>query len=101
MAIAKQFLKSKAVCKVTFELSASQVEGNQVSLVGEFNDWNSSDTLLKKQKNGNFRAIVELPVGKELQFRYLIDGQNWLNDETADKYVPSGVSNEQNSVVVL
>ena len=38
MAIAKQFLKSKAVCKVTFELAADQVEGKQVSLVGEFND---------------------------------------------------------------
>jgi 1,4-alpha-glucan branching enzyme len=101
MAIAKQFLKSKSVCKVTFELAAEEVQGKQVSLVGEFNDWNSNDTLLKKQKNGNFKAIVELPVGKELQFRYLIDGQNWLNDDTADKYVPSGVSNDQNSVVVL
>lgn len=101
MAIVKQFLKSKAVCKVTFELAAGQVEGKQVALVGEFNDWNSYDTLFKKQKNGNFRAILELPVGKELQFRYLIDGQNWLNDETADKYVPSGVSSDLNSVVVL
>lgn len=101
MALAKQFLKSKPVCKVTFELSSDQVQGKKVSLCGEFNNWSASDTLLKKQKNGSFRAIVELPVGKEIQFRYLVDEQNWLNDENADKYVASGVSNEQNSVVVL
>jgi 1,4-alpha-glucan branching enzyme len=101
MALAKQFIKSKPVCKVTFELSAEQVSGKEVSLLGEFNNWSSTDTLLKKQKNGNFKTTVEFPIGQELQFRYLIDGQNWLNDENADKYVPSGVSQDQNSVIVL
>jgi 1,4-alpha-glucan branching enzyme len=101
MALAKQFSKSKPLCKVTFELSSDQVQGKQVSLVGEFNEWNSSNTLLKKQKNGNFKATLELPIGSEVQFRYLVDGQNWINDDSADKYVPSGVSNENNSVVVL
>ncbi len=101
MALAKQFLKSKPLCKVTFELSADQVQGDKVSVVGEFNNWSVSDTLLKKQKNGNFKGIVELPVGQEVQFRYLVDETNWINDESADKYVPSGVSNETNSVVVI
>jgi 1,4-alpha-glucan branching enzyme len=101
MALAKQFLKSKPVCKVTFELSADQVAGKEVSLVGEFNGWDSTNTLLKKQKNGNFKATLELPLGQELQFRYLVDGQSWLNDDSADKYVPSGVSSDLNSVVIL
>ncbi|MFN8429617.1 MAG: isoamylase early set domain-containing protein [Spirosomataceae bacterium] len=101
MALAKQFLKSKPVCKVTFELSADQVQGKEVALLGDFNNWNSTDTQLKKQKGGTFKATIELPVGQELQFRYLIDGANWINDEAADKYVPSGVSADLNSVVVL
>jgi 1,4-alpha-glucan branching enzyme len=101
MALAKQFLKSKPVCKVTFELSADQVQGKEVALLGDFNNWNSTDTQLKKQKSGTFKATVELPVGQELQFRYLIDGANWINDEAADKYVPSGVSADLNSVVVI
>jgi 1,4-alpha-glucan branching enzyme len=101
MALAKQFLKSKPVCKVTFELSADQVQGKEVALLGDFNNWNSTDTQLKKQKGGTFKATIELPIGQELQFRYLIDGANWINDEAADKYVPSGVSADLNSVVVL
>lgn len=102
MAIAKQFLKSKPVAKVTFELPAEAVNGAKVvSLVGEFNDWDVNAQPLKKQKDGSFKATVELPVGAEYQYRFVIDGQTWENDWAADKYVPSPVSTEENSVVVL
>lgn len=101
MALAKQFLKSKPVCKVTFELASEQVQGNQVLLLGDFNNWDSEGTQLKKQKNGNYKATLELPVGNDIQFRYLVDGESWINDDAADKYVPSGVSADFNSVVVL
>ncbi|NBA87139.1 glycoside hydrolase [Emticicia sp. CRIBPO] len=101
MALAKQFLKSKPVCKVTFELSGDTFTGKEVAVVGEFNQWSPTETLLKKQKSGGYKTTVELPVGQEIQFRYLIDGTTWINDDAADKYVPSGVSVDQNSVVVL
>ena len=101
MALAKQFLKSKPVCKVTFELASEQVQGNQVLLLGDFNNWDSEGTQLKKQKNGNYKATLEFPVGNDIQFRYLVDGESWINDDAADKYVPSGVSADFNSVVVL
>ena len=101
MALAKQFLKSKPVCKVTFELAPEQVSGNEVLLLGDFNNWDSEGTQLKKQKNGYYKTTIELPVGTETQFRYLVDGQNWINDDAADKYVPSGVSADYNSVVAL
>ena len=39
MAIKKQFLKSKPVCKVTFSLPAE--EAKKVSVVGSFNEWNA------------------------------------------------------------
>ena len=102
MALAKQFLKSKPVCKVTFSLSPETINGaKSVALVGEFNDWDVEAAPLKKQKDGSYKATVELPVGGEYQFRYLIDGETWYNDDTADKYVSSGVSSDDNSVVVL
>jgi 1,4-alpha-glucan branching enzyme len=103
MAIAKQFLKSKPVCKVTFSLAADAVaEANNVALLGEFNGWDlATATTLKKQKDGSYKATVELESGKEYQFRYLLDGASWTNDGEADKYVPSGVSYDENSVVVL
>ena len=102
MAIAKQFSKSKPVCKVTFTLAPETVaDVKEVALLGEFNEWNPSAVLLKKQKDGSYKTTVELEAGREYSFRYLLDGNTWANDEAADKYIPSGVSFEENSVVVL
>lgn len=100
MALTKQYSKSKPVCKVTFALPAETVNGaKSVSLAGDFNEW--TPTALKKQKDGTFKASVELEVGKEFAFRYLVDNDVWMNDEAADKYVPCGVSYDDNSVVIL
>ena len=102
MAVAKQFLKSKPVAKVTFELPADAVNGAKtVSLAGEFNGWDVNASPLKKQKDGSYKTTLELPVGAEYQYRFVLDGEKWTNDQDADKYVASGVSNEENSVVVL
>lgn len=102
MAVAKQFLKSKPLAKVTFELSAEAANGAKtVALAGEFNGWDPAAQALKKQKDGSYKTTVELPVGGEYQFRYVLDGATWTNDSTADKYVASGVSGDNNSVVVL
>lgn len=54
MAIKKQYLKSKPVCKVTFEVSAK--EANSISVVGDFNEWNAEATPLKKLKKKNLKA---------------------------------------------
>lgn len=95
--IKKQFLKSKPVCKATFILPAEAApEAKDVLLVGDFNDWDAENAVkMKKQKNGVFKAVVSLEAGKEYEFRYLIDGENWENDWQADKYVstPFGVDN--------
>lgn len=100
MAVAKQFLKSKPLAKVTFELPAEAVNGAKtVALAGEFNNWDPQ--ALKKQKDGSYKATVELPVGGEYQYRFLLDGTTWENDWAADKYVASGISAEENSVVIL
>lgn len=102
MSIKKQILKSKPVCKVTFGLDKKEVsKADTVSLVGNFNNWNESSTQLTKLKSGAFKLVVELPVGQDYEFRYLVDGNTWMNDTTADNYVASGVSNEQNCVIAL
>jgi 1,4-alpha-glucan branching enzyme len=103
MALTKQYLKSKPICKVTFSLPAEAVaDSKEVALVGDFNEWSAdSATPLKKQKDGSYKATLELEPGKEYQFRYILDGSTWINDWAADKYVPSGNSSDENSVVVL
>lgn len=97
MSLKKQFLKSKPVCKVTFNLSKKAVDNVQeVKVIGEFNDWNVENGIqMKAMKNGSFKAVVELETGREYQFRYLVNGEVWTNDQEADKYVPTpfGVEN--------
>ena len=95
--IKKQFLKSKPLCKATFTLPAEVApEAKSVLILGDFNEWDRDNAVeMKKQKNGIFKAVVELEAGKEFQFRYLIDGEAWENDWEADNYVatPFGVDN--------
>lgn len=100
--IEKNYLKSKPVCKVKFVLPKQRVEGvKTVHLVGTFNDWDIEAQKLRKQKNGEYAATLSLPVGEKHEFRYLLNGETWTNDDSADLYVPSNVSVEENSVVVL
>jgi len=98
--IKKNYLKSKPVCKVTFKLDAEGIkDANTVSIVGEFNKWKPKKDQMKKLKNGTFTHTMDLEVGKSYQFRYLVDGKSWINEDEADDFVPSGISMEQNSVL--
>jgi 1,4-alpha-glucan branching enzyme len=94
--IKKKFLKTKQACKVTFELP-KDIEAKDASLVGEFNDWDSSAHPLKKVKSV-WKTTLQLEQGREYQFRYLVNGQEWYNDDSADGYVPNHIDGD-NSVV--
>lgn len=102
MSLKKQYLKRKPLCKVTFRLPKQAVESAcAVNLVGDFNNWSTNATPMKKLKSGEFKAIVDLEIEKEYQFRYLIDDNEWENDWHADKYTPNAYGNCENSVVVV
>lgn len=102
MSISKKFLKSKPVCKVTFKLPKDVVSsGKKVNVVGDFNEWDTKATPMKSLKSGEFSTTVELEKDREYQFRYLIDGAVWTNDNEADKYVATPFADAENSVVVL
>jgi len=96
MAIKKQFLKSKPVCKVTFTVEAD--EAKKVSVVGTFNEWNEKATPLKKLKNGTFKGTVDLAAENSYEFKYIIDG-NYVNEPAADSYAWSDYASAENSVV--
>jgi 1,4-alpha-glucan branching enzyme len=98
MAITKQFLKSKPVCKVTFIVPAEAAK--EVKVIGSFNKWNSEETPLKKLKNGNFKGTVDLETEKSYEFRYLVDGQ-YTNDEEADSYAWNDFAAAENGVLEL
>ncbi len=92
MAITKQYLKSKPVCKVTFSVPTE--DAKQVKVVGTFNDWNEKKAVeLKKFKNGNFKGTVDLDKDSTHEFRYIVDG-TFANDEQADSYTSNGLGTE-------
>lgn len=100
--IKKQFLKSKPVCKVTFNLGAdAATDVEKVELVGDFSQWLEAPIQMKKLKNGTFRTTVDLESGKTYEFRYLLDGKKWENDWEADAYAPNQITLDENSVVIL
>ena len=102
MSLKKKPLKSKPVCKVTFALTKEQAKNaSGVHLVGEFNDWDVAAAPMRRQKDGSFSAALDLPTGREYQFRYLIDGEVWISDPEADKYAFSPFGDCENSVVTV
>ena len=97
----KQYLKSNSACKVTFRLPKNAApDAVSVSIVGEFNNWDMSEHQMKKLKNGDFSATIELPCNREYRFRYLIDSSRWENDWCADKYLPNKHGSDDSVVVV-
>ena len=102
MSIRKQFLKSKPVCKVTFKIpDIVSNDAENAHVVGEFNDWSTSATPMKRLKNGAFTATVDLAPNRSYQFRYLLGQSRWENDPEADGYLPTPYGDSQNSVISL
>jgi len=102
VSLKKRYLKSKPVCKVTFELPRKAAPAaERVGLAGDFNGWDPQVTPLTRKKSGDFNVTLELASGREYQFRYVIDGQTWENDWQADRYAPSEIPGVENSVVAV
>jgi len=99
MAITKQYLKSKPICKVTFSIVAE--DAKKVSVVGSFNEWDAKATPLKKLKNGTFKGALDLATDSSYEFKYLIDETVYVNDEAADGYAWNQFASADNSIVKL
>ena len=83
---------------VTFEMPP-EVAGQSLNLVGDFNNWDSSATPMKRLKDGSWAATLRLAPG-DYRYRYLADGHSWENDRSADRYEPSGFGSD-NCVVIV
>jgi 1,4-alpha-glucan branching enzyme len=99
--IIKEYLKEKNLCRVTFRCSRiAAPDAKNVSVVGDFNDWNVYAHRMRRLSNGDFAITLKLRPGREYEFQYLIDGMKWENDRNADKYVKSPYGEGEISVVV-
>ena len=71
--------------KVQFELLA--LDAQKVHLAGNFNNWNASANVMKKDKKGIWKAVLSLRPGR-YEYRFLVDG-NWENDPACCDCVPN------------
>ncbi|MGL2987003.1 isoamylase early set domain-containing protein [Flavobacterium sp. RSSA_27] len=98
MAIKKQFVKTKPVCKVTFSILAK--DAVSAAVVGDFNNWNIEEGSMAKLKNGTFKGVFDLPKDATYEFKYLVDG-NYLNDPEADGLKWNDFAAAENSVIAV
>ncbi len=96
--IKKQQLKTRKVCKLTFELPAD-FEAKAVHLHADFNDW--QPVPFERLKNGKWKLVQEVKPGQDYQFRYRVvhdDYDNYFNDEAAD-YTVANDQGTENAVL--
>jgi len=88
--------------KVTFTLGAEVVgDATTALLLGEFNNWDANNGItLKKQKDGSLKATADLQPGS-YQYRYLLNDGRWVNDASADNYVPANGFAAENCVITI
>jgi 1,4-alpha-glucan branching enzyme len=71
-----------------------------VTLVGEFNDWNTTSHPLRQGcDDPQWHIELELDAGREYRFRYLVNGTDWHNDRHADNYLPNPYGGDDSVVV--
>lgn len=86
--IKKSYSKTGKYCRVTFKIPPGTGAKSAV-VCGDFNNWNQNDKPMTRTSTGAFFITHSLPAGRRYRFRYLIDGNQWQNDEAADDYVPN------------
>ena len=84
--IGKEPIPGNGQVRVTFRLPHT-TNADRVSIVGEFNDWDSTATPMRHSRcDAEWIASVVLQAGQRYRFRYLLDGKRWFNDWYADDY---------------
>jgi 1,4-alpha-glucan branching enzyme len=73
---------------VTFRVPA-EAAADEVAVVGDFNEWNRHQHLLRPRGDGSHALTLRLTTGRRYRFRYLLDDDRWQNDWQADDYVPN------------
>ncbi|HKB66719.1 MAG TPA: S8 family serine peptidase [Pyrinomonadaceae bacterium] len=75
-------------------------EAKNVSLVGDFNSWDTALTPLRKDKSGLWLAEVEAPKAGNYQYKFIVDGSRWLEDPSNGMKVPDNYGG-LNSVLAI
>ncbi|UCF66795.1 MAG: isoamylase early set domain-containing protein [Acidobacteriota bacterium] len=97
--IKKTPVKKSDKIAVTFSMRGFD-SADSVCVAGEFNGWDPDSHPLRKRKDGLWATTLRLPRNGRLEFKYVVDGQLWVNDDEADASVPDPFGG-RNSVLDL
>ncbi|MCI5221482.1 MAG: glycoside hydrolase [Candidatus Electrothrix sp. AR4] len=95
----KNYTKTGKKCRVTFKYPNKE-NADAAVLAGEFNSWSTTETPMRKLKNGSFSVTISLESNFSYGYRYVLDGSAWVNDPEADEYL-ANEHGEDNSIVIL
>ncbi len=68
--------------RVWITFTISKKEGiDSAQIAGSWSGWQRED--MKVKKNGDFYITKILPAGEIYEFRYILNGNKWVNEEDA------------------
>jgi len=71
-----------------------------VSLAGDFNSWDAARSQLTRDSTGLWEVAIEAPTPGRYQYKFLVNGERWLEDPTNGMKVPDNYGG-LNSVLII
>ena len=80
--------------EVQFSLRISDGKAHTVAIAGDFNRWNPQENLLEDPEgDGIWTGTLKLEPGR-YEYMFVLDGEKWLPDPNALRYVKDGFGNK-------
>lgn len=86
--IKKAPIKGSDKVAVTFETTI-RPEARSIALVGDFNGWDPSAHPMKQRKDGGWFITLRLPKKRDWQYRFVVDGSDWVTDHENEATAPN------------
>ncbi len=82
------------LAEITFSMRADASQVKSIAVVGDFNDWDPTRNLLTDENNdGIWTVTLKLEPGR-YEYMFILDGQKWIPDPSAYRYVSDGFGNK-------
>ena len=72
-----------------------------VSVAGSFNEWSATATPMTKNAEGVWTATVENLEAGEYQYKFVVDGENWILDPMNGNVVTEADGNQNSAFYIL
>ena len=85
--IKKTAIKGSDKVSITFETHRPQARS--VAVAGDFNEWDPAAHPMKQRRDGAWFITLRLPKKRDWQYRFVIDGTEWVTDEENQATAPN------------